>query len=516
MWLVPLGDLTEDQIMAVQASTDRNRIIVGGPGSGKTLVLVHRAHQLILSGVRRDRVRVLVFTNVLKEYLREGLADLGLIGPQADPGTTPDTHPQLVQYRMADLGPRECAVVAVMVDEQDQVTGGFTRRRRRWYRRHDIDDLIAAGAVRSRAVNPQFARIALAAWDEQTPVDHADPEELDEDGLVQTFDAWVRGLYGDLIGGRLPVTKGFNLDHELIRAKVHAALQEERVKNPSTGPRFAVALVDEGQDLSPIALEILAMACGHVTLAMDSRQQIYDLPTDLTAACTALGVKRAAASLLTSYRCTPLIVDLAASFLPDPETARRFRQATLLPIDAVETPVAFEADSDEAELDELAQQLLARAMNGERSAVLVPSNRLLKAFADGLQARNLEIATDVDLDFDDLRPMLLTYHKAKGLTVDSVFLPRLIAKSFPTFIDDQVRPRLLFVGVTRATRWAWLGLRSGDRLPELVGLDQLITRGGLKLKTGSPAVSPIGNTPTVSTASAGAANSSENDLADLL
>lgn len=509
MWLVPLGDLTEDQLMAVQASTDRHRVIVGGPGSGKTLVLVHRAHQLVLSGVSRDRIKVLVFTNVLKEYLREGLADLGLLGAVQEPGQTPDTHPEQVQYRMADLGKQECAIVALMVDPAGQVTAGFVRRRRAWQRRTDIEDLLASGKVRSSAVNPTFAGIALRAWDERTPPEQAgqDGEDVDEDPLVQTFDAWVRGLYGQLIGGRLPFRKGFNLDHDLIRTKVHAALKEYQGE-----PLLDAALVDEGQDLSPVAIEILAMASRHVTLAMDSRQQIYDLPTDLEAACAALGVRRAAASLLTAYRCTPLIVDLAASFLPDEEAARQFRQATLLPIDAVETPVAFMADSDDVELDELAQQLLTRSMNGETTAVLVPSNRLLKAFTEGLQDRGLQVATDVDLDFDDLRPMLLTYHKAKGLTVDSVFLPRLIPSSFPAFIDDEVRPRLLFVGVTRATRWAWLGMRTDQRLPELEAVDRLATQGGIKIK--HPGV-PMASVPASAVPIPGAP-APGSSLADLL
>ena len=42
MWVVPLSHLTEDQLNAVQLSTAKHRVVVGGPGSGKTLVLAHR------------------------------------------------------------------------------------------------------------------------------------------------------------------------------------------------------------------------------------------------------------------------------------------------------------------------------------------------------------------------------------------------------------------------------------------------------------------------------------------
>ena len=51
-----------------------HRVVFGPPGSGKTQVLIHRAAYLRDSGdVRPDRFRILVFTNVLKDYIRSGL-----------------------------------------------------------------------------------------------------------------------------------------------------------------------------------------------------------------------------------------------------------------------------------------------------------------------------------------------------------------------------------------------------------------------------------------------------------
>ena len=81
----------------------------------------------------------------------------------------------------------------------------------------------------------------------------------------------------------------------------------------------------------------------------------------------------ASSSLLTAYRCTPLIVDLAAEFLPTDEESASFRAANLLPLDGVETPVLFTAEDPKAEMDELAGLLGERAMLGHASAVLVPN-----------------------------------------------------------------------------------------------------------------------------------------------
>jgi len=70
-WLVPECDLTIDQIRAVELPTDSHKVILGGPGSGKTMVLLHRARHLAQTeSGQPDRFRIFVFTNVLSNYIR--------------------------------------------------------------------------------------------------------------------------------------------------------------------------------------------------------------------------------------------------------------------------------------------------------------------------------------------------------------------------------------------------------------------------------------------------------------
>src|SRR5262249_1673116 len=67
------------------------------------------------------------------------------------------------------------------------------------------------------------------------------------------------------------------------------------------------------------------------------------------------------------------------------------------------------------------------------------------------------------LDFTSDLPKLLTYHSAKGLTFDSVLLPRLVPGSFgKSTIPER---KLLFVGATRATKWVFLSTQRGRELP---------------------------------------------------
>ena len=78
-WLVPRQELTVDQLRAVELPTDQHQVFLGGPGSGKTQVLLHRADYLRRTlNVPSERIHIFVFTNVLKDYIRSALALLQL------------------------------------------------------------------------------------------------------------------------------------------------------------------------------------------------------------------------------------------------------------------------------------------------------------------------------------------------------------------------------------------------------------------------------------------------------
>jgi DNA helicase-2/ATP-dependent DNA helicase PcrA len=88
--------------------------------------------------------------------------------------------------------------------------------------------------------------------------------------------------------------------------------------------------------------------------------------------------------------------------------------------------------------------------------------RLAEAFDDGTQTCD-DFAAELRRRFDPggagARGVhLLTYHRAKGLEFEAVFLPRLEDKELPSRLaktDEEVAEerRLLYVGMTRAKRW---------------------------------------------------------------
>jgi DNA helicase II / ATP-dependent DNA helicase PcrA len=73
---------------------------------------------------------------------------------------------------------------------------------------------------------------------------------------------------------------------------------------------------------------------------------------------------------------------------------------------------------------------------------------------------------------------LLTYHRAKGLEFDAVFLPRLIDGELPfrsgrAKADPEEERRLLYVGITRARRYLFLTWPAGGRAHPSPYLDEM-------------------------------------------
>jgi hypothetical protein len=77
-WLPPIDRLTQAQSASVTAETNHPLIVRGGPGSGKTVVLLHRAKRLGLASGQPSKVALLVYTNVLRDFIRSATHELGL------------------------------------------------------------------------------------------------------------------------------------------------------------------------------------------------------------------------------------------------------------------------------------------------------------------------------------------------------------------------------------------------------------------------------------------------------
>ena len=364
-WLVPYSNLTEEQIRAVEAPTSSPRFIIGAPGSGKSLILVHRAARLrVRQNANSSRYRILVFTKVLKDYIRSACLQLGL-----------------------------------------------------------------------------------------------------EDECVSTFDGWCADYHKKHIGKQPWNARTKQPDFSATRNAVLA--HARATKNKS----LDFVLIDEGQDLDELAFEILNTVASHVTVCADYKQRIYDTGTTEEGIAKHIGLRGANVNLLSAFRCSPDLVPLAALFVDDPDERHIFIEQTRTWSDATEVPLLYLASNFSSERERLAEVIRERLYANERVAVLLPQARQVAGFAAGLAELGITVESQtassrnsfLKLDFDSPNPKVMTYHSAKGLTFDSVLMPRLVEGSFSR-VAPATRKRLLFVGITRAVKWVYLSAVESDRL----------------------------------------------------
>jgi len=74
-----------------------------------------------------------------------------------------------------------------------------------------------------------------------------------------------------------------------------------------------------------------------------------------------------------------------------------------------------------------------------------------------------------------------TFFMAKGLTFDSVLLPRLTAKAY-YYINRERMKRMMFVGIARATQWVYLSTVKGTEFDEMAVLTEAAVQGHLTMQ----------------------------------
>jgi superfamily I DNA/RNA helicase len=269
---------------------------------------------------------------------------------------------------------------------------------------------------------------------------------------VSTLDYWVVDYYEKHINRRRPWNATEQCpDFALMRQEVLRALRSRG----SSSPLFDFLLVDEGQDLDGTAFELLRVLSKHITVCIDHKQQIYDHGSNESEILARLGLKRRNSSLLSAFRCCPFVVRLAAEFITQSDERTAYVNQARTAQNEKETPLLYYAADFDDEKRKLAEMLKLRLAKGEKIAVLLPQKRQVFGFARGFKNAGLEIETPDDLDFSTELPKIITYHSAKGLTFDTVLLPRLASGSFPRMSESRIE-RLLFVAISRATKWVYM------------------------------------------------------------
>ena len=224
------------------------------------------------------------------------------------------------------------------------------------------------------------------------------------------------------------------------------------------------ALVDEAQDLDADALALIGASAHHVTACMDRRQQIYESGATEAQVLSRLAIPRRSVTLLPGFRCSSHLLKVANALTPERPVPPEGIALSVRDEGDWETSILHYAEDIEDEKRRLLELLKVRLSLGERVGILLPLNRQVFGFQKWLAEECIEAETTKNLHFASEAPKLLTLHSSKGLTFDSVLIPRLSAANLPT---GEQATRLVYVGITRATRWVYLATSRHKPLPAL-------------------------------------------------
>lgn len=371
-WLkVPsIGELTPEQQAVINAPNDRNLLVFGPPGSGKTITLLYRAHAIRQKyNVPPDRFLIVVFTKVLSGYIQSML---------------------------------------------------------------DLLDL---------------------------------PESC-----IRTFDSWCWRFHQEHFSSQPTQDNGMP-DFAQIRKDIKNYLEKRKLPK-----LFDFLLIDEGQDLDENAFKIATLISNHVTVCGDDKQQLYENRTNTQKIERILAKNQRPIQkrhLLYGFRCTKFIVQLAAEFIDAPEEKLNFLAQHPEFLGTQLQPLLYEAKTQEDELQSLVENIQVRLAQNERIAILVPSGKLVPSMYASLSEAGIDVESTerivdqfhLDCDYTDFAsqlPKIMPYPSAKGLTLDSVFMPFLELQHFR--VNQERIRRWIFVGISRTTQWLYFSGRSGSTM----------------------------------------------------
>jgi superfamily I DNA/RNA helicase len=149
---------------------------------------------------------------------------------------------------------------------------------------------------------------------------------------------------------------------------------------------------------------------------------------------------------------------------------------------------------------------------GEKIGVLLPQKRQVFGFATAFREAGLEVESQDELDFSSNLPKVITYHSAKGLTFDTVLLPRLVRGSFSNMSDGRIE-RLLFVAISRATKWVYMSTQGGGTLE---AIQRLVRHGRTEWLTIQESRQSVPDSPRQQESRQPQPAFSHDDLLDLL
>ncbi|HMQ29468.1 MAG TPA: 3'-5' exonuclease [Chloroflexaceae bacterium] len=450
--------LTPEQQELVAQDRHGPTLVKGGPGTGKSTLALYRVQRLIAKGV--GPILFTTYTNALVGYSEQLLTYLLGKNP-GDCGVKVSTVDALAAHyyakgwgwpNFATEGQALDLLREALATAEIPAANLFDQQvRRQSLERLGPDYLLQEflSVIESWAIDSVEAYLAIERRGRRTPL-KANVREA----LWGVYARW-RELMGE---------KGLVLNEQIRRGALEVAQGLEQKP-------YQALVIDEAQDLSPVALRFLLALVAtpqHVYLTADASQSLYQrgfswkqIHADLSVTGRTLLLKR-------NYRNTAQIIAacsaiLAGSEAGDAESIAQepsAHQGDPPRIVLVEGPAA-EAEAIHAFFSEAARRYRLPVHGG---AVLCTSQSTGKAIAQKLSALGMPAVFQAGkaIDITARSVKVLTLHSAKGLEFPFVAVVGLDAGRLPRQIEDlppeeeaalhDEQRRLFYVGCSRAMR----------------------------------------------------------------
>ncbi len=430
--------------------------VLGGAGTGKTVVAMHRAKRLAADLPAGKQVLFTTYTRNLADDIRENLRKITSIDQMKrievinlDAWVASFLHDQGYEYNIS------------YGDELDKVwndaiaqAGGALDYTKNFY----VDEWIKVVQAQEAYTKEKYIKASRIG----------------------------RGLRLDRIK-RIKVWEVFEeymnlLDERKLRDS-EFAMYECRIileKQFSSG-RYEHIVVDEGQDLSPSAFRLIRALAGEphkndIFIVGDAHQRIYRNKAILSKC--GINVRGRARKLRINYRTTEEIRRYAFGLLKgisfDDMDEEYDDGDNCQSLTHGEKPVIQRFNTPEEELEFIVMEIKALEMAGvprKDICIIARTHKMINSYKDGLRNNGIdvfEITTNKvdDRSRDEVR--IATMHRVKGLEFNYIFAAGVNNKALPNgvrsdFSDDvsleefEIEEKcLLYVGLTRARTGAYI------------------------------------------------------------
>ncbi|BCY13176.1 DEAD/DEAH box helicase [Actinoplanes sp. L3-i22] len=440
--------------------------VTGGPGTGKTVVALHRVKHL-LHRHPEHRILLTTFTNALADTLRENLALLL------------DSEELLTRVEVTTVNGYAYRVVRALSGRAPSPITDVDERQiwRRVLRRHDLP-------WTEQFLAQEYRHVVLA----QNLNSREEYRQALRRGRGSALAPQHRERVWDAMHDFLAELRAAGRTTQLQMCATAAELLE---KSGSAGDGFDHVVVDEAQDLHPAQWRVLRASVGagpdDLFVTGDPHQRIYD--TRVSLASMGISVAGRSSRMRINYRSTEEILRWSTGVLLDmpvedlggtgTDTLAGYR--SLLHGKKPRTDGYASEDAEVAALVARIQEWVGSGVRTGEIAVCTRFNLLLDKVRDSLAAVGIpavRVKDNPGAEEEGVR--LATMHAMKGLEFRCVAVVGVTAKAIPfakevTAVEvdrlqhdiDLLRERcLLFVACTRA-REALLVSWSGEQSPFL-------------------------------------------------